>query len=91
MMMLKRTVALLSVAALGASAADVEATTGAVTASFMGSSGGMKLFPNEGDNWLMLQQGKLEEVDANGKKVPGSPSGSLAGQNGVCDVCVMCV
>ena len=50
-------------------ASDVEAETSTVTASFMGSSGGMKLFRDESKAFVMIQQGKLEEVSADGSKV----------------------
>lgn len=56
-----------------------EASTGDVTVKFNGSSGGMKLYPsNNEDSFIMVQQKKLEEVDADGRVVK---SLNVAGQN----------
>lgn len=68
--------------AVSAFAQDAETTTAAVTASFMGASGKMRLVQTETGDFLEVKQAKLQEVDANGKKV-GGPGKSLnvAGKN----------
>lgn len=64
-----------------AASADESASTGKVTAEFIGASGGLKIFPkSDANGFIMVQQSKLQEVDANGV-APGGTSISMAGQN----------
>lgn len=61
-----------SALALGAHAQDQDAKTPTVELKLKGASGGMVLFPNGGDSVkdsVAIEQGKLEEIDATGKKV----------------------
>lgn len=58
--------ALLAPAAL----ADEIAKGSTVTAEFIGSSGGLKIYPaSDSNKFLMVQQLKLEEIDSAGRKV----------------------
>ena len=74
-----------SLAILGAhvSAADLSVSTDKVTASFLGASGGLKLFNIETEGYLMVQQAKIEEVTPDGSKCNGSGclSINVAGNN----------
>lgn len=75
---------LLSVLSVGA---QEEASTGDVRVEFMGASGGMKVFTlGDDDKFLMVQQGKLEEVTSSGEKCRGGgkdrcSSINVAGKN----------
>lgn len=80
-MMMMKTLALLTVALAAVTAQTDEqdtASTDAVSVKFMGSSGGMKMYPTEDGPWLMLHQDKIEEIDGTGKVVHGE---NLAGKN----------
>lgn len=68
---------LLPFLALGA---DQTATTGSVTAEFMGASGGMKLF-TDSSRFLMISQEKLQEVSSTGGACPKCTSINVAGLN----------
>lgn len=73
--------ALFASALLGtALAQDQTAETATVKVDFIGASGGMKLFPKADDkSFIMVQQGKLAEIDAKtGKTVKDI---KMAGQN----------
>lgn len=73
-------VAQLLVAGRDVDAQDPAAETEAVRVEFMGASGGMKLFNlNDAENFLMVQQNEMLEIDAEGQMVVPPNRMNMAG------------
>jgi hypothetical protein len=74
----------LSVFSVGADEAGEQAAeTDVVRVEFMGSSGGMKLFNlNDAENFLMVQQDEMLEIDADGEMVVPPNRMNMAGGSG---------